>query len=374
MDFINVFCSICALLFCIPMFLICFLSFIPDKVFGKKDKEEYDTKISDLKNQKSLLSEQIDDIIDENAYLKKQNAKLQKELLDFKNRYFESVKAEVDEKTSCIKAENEKLRSEMKIFKDHNPAALRYLKKAASNRQDIDGIFKSICNGRLNTLFDTNLYIKDLNITSSVGSGDHYYDNVTLTECSCPDFRRTHLPCKHMLYLIYSLGILQLYRDECYKRDPWIQEITTLQTQKKDLQKNVKNAQRHKNQLNNDIKKLTPQADKLKNDLENYEQTLDKIIEKKCDGYPQLAGMLSDYKTLYFAQAAEHLRIKSHPAPREALRIEDLRIQMKRVEEDKSMLEYQLGYIYALYPDIEQIFDNDFDYKNAPPLEQLKCK
>ena len=37
----------------------------------------------------------------------------------------------------------------------------------------------------------------------------------TLTSCDCYDFEKNHVPaCKHMLFLAYSLGILQIYREK----------------------------------------------------------------------------------------------------------------------------------------------------------------
>lgn len=38
---------------------------------------------------------------------------------------------------------------------------------------------------------------------------EHRY-RTTLTYCSCPDYQKRHLPCKHMYYLAHELGIQDL--------------------------------------------------------------------------------------------------------------------------------------------------------------------
>ena len=77
-------------------------------------------------------------------------------------------------------------------------------------------MYKKIIDGKLNNAFKTDLSIDRLYpIKANVRSGDHLYTNVTLSSCSCKDFEFGHGdPCKHMLFLAYNLGILQIAREE----------------------------------------------------------------------------------------------------------------------------------------------------------------
>lgn len=326
--------------------------------------------INALKSENEILTEQLEhaNILlshksNKISELECSNEEIRKELLKIKNNYFNALNTELKNKTQELQLRINALEQAHSIFENQRFSSLKILKKAASQNLDIYQILNSIRNGRLNNSFDTNLYVKKLEIKAEIGSENHYYKNVTFTSCSCPDFEKNHQPCKHMIFLIYSLGILQLYRDECFKRDLWIQDICTLQSQKKDLEEKIKRAKNTK-------KKLEQQLKAYEKAISQATEQFDKIAQKKCASYPQLAGMVSDYKTLFYAQAAQYLKVKKHPAPAEALRINDLRIEAKRIEEEKSILEYKLGYIYKLYPEINQIFDDAFDYKNKPKLDE----
>lgn len=44
-------------------------------------------------------------------------------------------------------------------------------------------------------------------VFASSSGNDRYY--TTLSDCSCPDFQKRHLPCKHMYYLADKCGVLE---------------------------------------------------------------------------------------------------------------------------------------------------------------------
>ena len=76
---------------------------------------------------------------------------------------------------------------------------------------NIEEMYNSVVSGRLNNAFDSNLSLADLKITCRIRSEDKYY-KTSLSECSCIDYQTRRSPCKHMLFLAYNLGILQINR------------------------------------------------------------------------------------------------------------------------------------------------------------------
>ncbi len=88
-------------------------------------------------------------------------------------------------------------------------------------KEKSENLTKGIKIGRLHNFFyqDKDYYIKDLKITATIDKIHPQEDDkaytTTLSTCDCDDVKKNHVPaCKHMLFLAYSLGVLQLYRNK----------------------------------------------------------------------------------------------------------------------------------------------------------------
>lgn len=105
---------------------------------------------------------------------------------------------------------------------------------------------------------------------------------------------------------------------------------------------------------------------KSANDKEEYYtkvlSDIDKILKEKCNYYPHLAAMMADLLTVYYERSAKYLETKSRPAYIEAYRIRELKQDTEIIISQKKELEYKMGYIRTLIPDIDQIFNMDFDH------------
>ena len=102
---------------------------------------------------------------------------------------------------------------------------------------------------------------------------------------------------------------------------------------------------------------------KLENDIAYYNSLItgfDKVIEQKCAYYPQLAAIVADIETVFYERSAQYLETKKTPAKVEASRIRELRRQTRRILAEKKASDYRLEYIKTMFPNIEDIFDNDF--------------
>ena len=115
------------------------------------------------------------------------------------------------------------------------------------------------------------------------------------------------------------------------------------------------------------------EAERLMREANNHAKAtiarVDRYVEKKCKSYPALASTMADLQTVNYEQAAERLIYKRPPAIKEAERIKELSQKTKAIIKEKKVLEYKLGYIETLFPNIPDIFDNDFDEYETFQLE-----
>ena len=84
------------------------------------------------------------------------------------------------------------------------------LRAVIAENISIRELYDSVMDGRLRNAFNTELSIRKIDVTASIKSTENVY-TVTPCSCTCPDFEKRGKPCKHMLFLAYSLGVLQAY-------------------------------------------------------------------------------------------------------------------------------------------------------------------
>lgn len=111
----------------------------------------------------------------------------------------------IDQEKVALALERDKIEKAIEFSKKQ--LALLPLEKHCN----IQEMYNSIISGRLNNAFESNLSFTDLKITCTVRSENKYY-KTSLSECNCIDYQTRHSPCKHMLFLAYNLGILQINR------------------------------------------------------------------------------------------------------------------------------------------------------------------
>lgn len=152
-----------------------------------------------------------------------------------------------------------------------------------------------------------------------------------------------------LIFLIYAIAHLIDTSARTY-------ELKKTDFEKKELELNhrVKNKEQELENENQRIEELKTYYEKVIRDF-------DQIIEAKCKFYPQLAGAVADIKTLYYARIAKFLETKPHPAIEEAKRIRELRHDTKEILAQYKEASYQLEYIRALFPNIDDIFEDGFE-------------
>lgn len=94
------------------------------------------------------------------------------------------------------------------------------MSRAFNNFEALNKYYRGIANGRLENAFNTDLTISKIskfNLEAEIiskGEKETNKYNTTFESCDCEDYihrcKKNGTACKHMLFLIYSFGILQL--------------------------------------------------------------------------------------------------------------------------------------------------------------------
>lgn len=116
-------------------------------------------------------------------------------------------------------------------------------------------------------------------------------------------------------------------------------------------------------------KQAQEMIDKAEEYSANMIVQIDEYIKEKCTAYNHLSSAMADLLVLHYEKSANELVYKRRPAIKEAQRIKDLARETKVIIKEKKVLEYKLGYIETLFPNILDIFDDDFNEAEAFELE-----
>ena len=156
-----------------------------------------------------------------------------------------------------------------------------------------------------------------------------------------------------------------------------VEKFTNLYNDKqKEFDELVEKVKNEREQLCADTQKISKIRSEAQKRLKNANEYSKKIISRideyitgKCKMYPHLAGLSADLITLHYEKSAQLLETKTHPAYSEAARIRELRQETKGYIAKSKELEYKLEYIKALFPNIEEIFEEGFNKDEPFELE-----
>lgn len=119
---------------------------------------------------------------------------------------------ELQEKLQLAQCEKDALQQKLEQVQGLNEQTLARLRQTFS--EDIKAMLDRVPTGRLDRALQSNATIENFSAQITSSDSDKVY-TVTLKSCTCPDYvgvapytRRNHLPCKHMLLLAYTIGIL----------------------------------------------------------------------------------------------------------------------------------------------------------------------
>ena len=138
---------------------------------------------------------------------------------------------EINTKARSYKAQVEELTKSQQKTRDLYREGLDRLKHVLSTPTvPLEELLHRVNDGKLDDAFESQLRLININITADVESSkknatDVY--RVSLNGCGCEDFKFRKQPCKHMVYLAYELGVLQINQNYCRSHfQPTIEEAS----------------------------------------------------------------------------------------------------------------------------------------------------
>lgn len=252
---------------------------------------------------------------------------------------------------------------------------------------DIAELHQSIMEGRLQKAFDAPPSITDLRISARIKSPNGIY-TTTLKDCTCKDFQFRKKPCKHMLYLYYSIcllhaekplideALLNIYSEIEAKRN----HISALEDETKKIEQRKYFVKKELTNLESDVrlKKIKSQREfeEFKESIKNKEQSMIKeledfqnLLKDKNFRFSKMAQEFSDISTRYFDDTAYYLSHKERPAYSAADTVRLLKRETKEHVKELTELRLKLTYIEKMFPNINDIFDPGFDESDEFELE-----
>lgn len=237
---------------------------------------------------------------------------------------------------------------------------------------DLDEMYLSVANGKLNAIFspygdklklshyEISALIQDAGLYSTPS---HTFYHTTLRSCDCEEFATTKKPCKHILYLAYTLGVLQTNQENCKKhcenaceklistvreRDLLLNQTEGLQTRISELQLQERDIKKESLRIlaifEESEKNLAELFDLYKHQVKNWSQ------EKSLD-FPWLAGMLAEAE-----QRFDTIRLKtlSNRAYKSAELVKEMKHEKKELLLRAARAEALLATYENLFPWLEE--------------------
>lgn len=320
-----------------------------------------------LEKEESSQAEKYKALCEETAKLKEEAEKIKEEAKAESDRLISNAVEEAERiRDQAQKAATEKVTATLKYstgLGEQTRVISNVIQSTFREKYHIESFFDTVTTKRLCVALNTDIELFDIDFSADIRSGDHMYSGVTLRYCPCKDFELHHKPCKHIVFLAYSLGVLQTAPKE-YKSalDTAIDKFEAIRVEYQTLEAGIKRDKERRKNINLEIKSS-------EKSLEELRQAADAIVREKCSGYPQLAGVMADLHTLYYERSAQYLLQKTRPALTEARRIQELRADTRKILAEKKEIEYKLAYIQKLFPNIDDIFDNEFEPSPSFELE-----
>ena len=181
------------------------------------------------------------------------------------------------------------------------------------------------------------------------------------------------------LFALYALVFIhRTYKDE---NNDLLNDLnvsrTLIATQTQQINKQANDIESLKLDLNlakREIAALKHKNNLMQQYIDEQRSEQDFLLSQKRETMPYIAGMISDYLTLEHERAAKYLLTKKRPAEKEALRIQDLKQKDKTIISELKVYEYQLKYLLALYPELDDVLDAEYsevtfiDYTEHDPV------
>lgn len=273
-------------------------------------------------------------------------------------------------------------------------------KKLLDKEYNLNEMYLSSASGRLGESLTSNLQIENYSLSATIKKVNRFstsYSEIhhtSLRECDCNEFKNTRTPCKHIIFLAYTHGILQTNQENCKShKDSLIEELAELSQKKRSMQAYIDKLLSNAAEGEKYVKKLRKESVLLQNNIENLKATINddtEIIRSHAEAIAKdnaeyikeiasnlnvlsnityLSKILSEYQTLHYQVAYNYLLNKSRPAESAAETVSLLKRETKKHLEELNFYKFKLAYIEDMYPNISDIFEPGFNGKDDFELE-----
>ena len=283
------------------------------------------------------------------------------------------IKTEENNQIERYKALNKKLEDNIKaICADHSIAKQQLkniatheirdkfflpAKKILDSEYNLDELYLSSANGVLNGIFkpyDTKLTMSHYEFSAIIrdngilSHGSSY--NTTLRSCSCEEFQKTKKPCKHILFLAYTFGVLQTNQENCKKyKDDIVEQVLKIAEEQKRLEYIIKTESDYIKDLYKEERKIKKKISELENtrELEQKLSYIEKIFPDITNIFDD--GFQKESLELEANEDADHVQMFLSPEEYSSLSIiEKNQLALDRYIEGRKS-KWQVGRDYEMY-------------------------
>jgi len=125
--------------------------------------------------------------------------------------------------------------------------------------------------------------------------------------------------------------------------------------------KRIKSIDREENNQISRYKTLADEAEKAKEFYESKISTLDECVKKKAEAFPHIAAIMADLLVLNHIKLDRDEVKYYHWKNAKNQQISD---ESHRLMQEKKLAEYKLSCICSVFPEVNKIFENDFELKD----------
>lgn len=191
------------------------------------------------------------------------------------------------------------------------------------------------------------LPLSDIHVSANVrGSSGNLY-HVALDSCTCPDFQRRHIPCKHMYALALTLGLPVLKSDSLQEGTAIFYERWKRYNEQVQL---FKQLAKQEAAAKASLKKQEQELESIQNRLALERQEIQKVRETAISSAPWLAEELSCLTAFLDGQIEQELRQGKRPARKAAEQVARIRAEKKELVRQNHLYKTRLNLYESLVP------------------------
>ena len=307
-----------------------------------------------LRDENNNIKQKNEELEYDNSRLGAENNRINAELNEIKN-LFPNIVDYLEHRTKSTVGEDEHV---FLVYGEGNLQIKKHIYLSLDKKYHISALYESAQTIRYINAADGSLSLGNLSLSADIVSGDHTYKGVTLDDCKCKDFDHRGNPCKHVLFLASCLGVMHLNENkmlDVYSKTEEKHKQAIADKEKVDASKKRGLAV---------INDLVKQRDKINNEIQS-------IKDNGVNAYHSIAVAIADIETACCKDAIDWLGSKERPALKAQQTVAIVKSRLSWEIEKRKIAELKLKRIKKAVPDINIIFEDEFNQNNQFSLTRI---